>query len=327
LSPAAVENQEIRIERATEKHKMHVLEMLSEHMPGADVVRRHAWLYEQNPHGRALTVVAYDSKTGEPLGLTSVFPRRIMVAGRMRMGSIGGDGYVRPVARRRGVATTMHRAVASYMRDEGVELMFGPPEPYNLRALERAGARVVTHVRRYARPHAVHGLLRRFSRLGSRNAVRLAPIEGCDKRVEEVWERSVDKTMVAPVRDAAHYAWRFAASPAGAQRAFAVLEGNRTAGVCVIERKEGRAAVVDMLAPADSFTRLLRAVSDACDEASLMTQLNEQGPAAAGLISAGFLPRESKPFQVFAASDVDPALFDAARWYYTWGDGDVDRVL
>jgi RimJ/RimL family protein N-acetyltransferase len=322
-----VDGLAIRMERASARNRDDVLHLLAEHMPGTDVARRHAWLYEQNPHGRAVTMVAYDQQTGEPLGMTSVFPRRVIAAGRTVSGCIGGDGYVRPKARRRGVATAIHRAALAAMREGGIALMFGPPEPYNLRALERAGARVVTHVRRYARPRPVHGLLRRLSCFGALSTVRLSPIEGYDRRVEQVWEASIDGAMVAPVRDAAHYAWRFGKCPSGAQRAFVVLEGGRTAGICVLERRAGKAAVVDMLAPAASYARLLRAVSDACDAEAMTTQLNEHGPAAASLLGAGFLPRESKPFQVLADPGAGVAIFDAARWYYTWGDGELDRVL
>jgi hypothetical protein len=170
-------------------------------------------------------------------------------------------------------------------------------------------------------------LMRGAVRLGALRGVRLEPLTGIDARVDEIWARAVDSAMVTPVRDAAHYAWRFGATPSGAQRAFAVLEGSRTVAVCAIERRAGRAALIDMLAPLRDFNRLFRAVASACDEDALVTQLNDRGPYAAELITAGFVPRESKPFQVFAAPGADPAMFDAHRWYYTWGDGDVDQVL
>lgn len=300
--------------------------MLSEHLPGSDVARRHAWLYEQNPHGRAVTVIARDERSGEPLGITSVFPRRMLIAGRTHLGAVGGDGYVRPSARRRGIATAMHKAALETMREVGVEIMFGPPEPHNLRALERAGARVVAHVRRYVRPRLLQSLLGPLGRLASRGG-RLDPIEGRDSRVDTIFDRAVDNAVVTPVRDAAHYAWRFADSPAGAQHAFVVLRHDKPLGLCVLERSEGRVAVVDLFARPVDFVDALSIAAATSGAASLVTQLNDRGPHAVSLLRAGFFAREGKPFQVHACEGMDPAVFEASRWYHTWGDGDLDRVL
>ncbi|MDI3287641.1 GNAT family N-acetyltransferase [Polyangium sp. 15x6] len=314
------------IERADARHRDFVLHLLSEHLPGSDVGRRYTWLYEQNPHGRAVTAIARDERSGEPLGITSVFPRRMLIAGRVRLGSIGGDGYVRPSARRRGIATAMHRASLEMMRAEGVEVMFGPPEPHNLRALERAGARIVCHVRRFARPRLLQSILGPLGRLAARGA-RLVPIEGRDARVDRIFERAVDDTVVTPVRDAAHYAWRFVESPSRAQRAFVVLSRDEPLGLCVLEHAARRVALVDLVAHPDDFGHALSIIASSSGADALVTQLNERGPNAGTLGRAGFFPREGKPFQVHAREGMDPAVFDARRWYYAWGDGDLDRVL
>src|SRR5580704_15999728 len=132
---------DFHIARAAAPDRPTVLRLLAEYLPGTDVVRRHEWLYEKNPHGRAVTFLAV-GKDGTPLGLTSLFPRRAIVDGVIRTGSIGGDGYVRPAFRRRGVATALHRACLDVLRaDPGaIEFMYGPPVANNLAALLRAGS-------------------------------------------------------------------------------------------------------------------------------------------------------------------------------------------
>jgi hypothetical protein len=40
-----------------------------------DAAFRHAWLYERNPHGRALTWLARDHASGAVMGGSSLFPR------------------------------------------------------------------------------------------------------------------------------------------------------------------------------------------------------------------------------------------------------------
>jgi GNAT superfamily N-acetyltransferase len=317
----------IRIERATARHTPHVLKLLSEHIPGMDVARRHEWLYEQNPHGRAVTVIAYRTATGEPLGITSVFPRKVFVSGEMMLGSVAGDGYVRPAARRQGVAAALHAACLSAMRKEGIELMFGHPEPQSLGVLLKAGARAVTTVCRYARPGPLQRLSRWFSGLTRRNRAVLEPLEGADARVRQVWERVVSPAMVMPVRDPDHYAWRFGAAPSGIQKAFALTEAGRTRAICVLERRQRRVAVVDLLAPREAYPAVVHALTEACDADVVTAQVNERAPEAWAFFTAGFFPRQSKIFHVLAPEGANPALFQAARWYCTWGDGDVDRVI
>lgn len=317
---------DLTIRRAGDESRAHVLELLAEHLPGSDVAARHRWLYEQNPHGRALTMIGYDS-TGTPAGITSVFPRRVMVRGEERLGSMGGDGYVRPAFRRRGLATALHHACLSAMREDGIEFMFGPPEPYNLRALLKAGSRIVTDVRRFVRPRPAQRLSRLVTRLLGRSEATLSAIGEHDRRVADVWEEVAASKAVVPVRDAAHWAWRYAASPSRAQHAYAVVRGPRTIAVCALERRGDRAAIVDLMAPADRFAEAARAVAGACGAEAVETQLNPRGPGGDALARAGFFGRQQKPFQVLAPGAAPEALFDPDAWFYTWGDGDVDEVL
>jgi RimJ/RimL family protein N-acetyltransferase len=308
-----------------------VLRMLAEYLPGADVVRRYEWLYERNPHGRVVTFLALGNG-GTPVGFTSLFPRRAIVDGVLRVGSVGGDGYVRPAFRRRGIVTALHRACLESMRSVepgGIEFMYGAPVKDNLAALLRAGSRRVTSLRRFARPRPVHRILSLVARLAGRIPARLAPLSAGDGRAAEVWERAKDGARVMPVRDPAHYAWRFGASPAGVQRAYAVVEGGRTVAVCALERRGRSVAILDLLAPPGRYAPALRATANAVDADLLTMCMNEDAPPSRDLWRAGFLGRESKAFQVMVPDEhpAAAALLDPKCWYYTWGDGDLDRIL
>jgi GNAT superfamily N-acetyltransferase len=322
-----VDASTFRIVPAGSNHRADVLGLLTEHLPESDVSARWSWMYEKNPHGRAITVIAYDVRSNEALGVASVFPRRLMTAGRSFLGAIGGDAYVKPAARRRGVATAMHKALHERMKDEGVDVMFGPPVANNLRALERAGSRVITNVCRYVRPGWVHAALRPFTRLRLGRAVRLEPLAEYERQAEAIFERTIDPAHVIAVRDRAFLRWRFLENPSQVQQAFVVKHEQRALGVCVLEQKDKRLAIVDLLAPAAEYARVLQAAVEATDATSFVLQLNEAGPFANELRLAGLWLRERKPFQVLATTNSEPNLFDASRWYYTWGDGDLDRVL
>lgn len=312
--------------RAADKNRAHVLELLTERLPGTDPVARHRWLHESNPHGRALTVIAYDA-AGAPAAMQSVFPRHVLVDGKVRLGAIGGDGYVRPAYRGQGLTTALHRSCLVAMKELGIGFVFGPPEPDKGGALIRAGAREVTELRRYARPRFLNGLLCRAAELFSSQRVKLSELEPDDRRVAEVWEEVAASRRIVPVRDAAHYEWRYRRSPSQSQRAYAVVQGPKTIALCAIERRAGRAAIVDLLAPEDRYAAAAGAVAAAIDAEVAVTRVNASSSEASGLLRAGFLPRESKPFQVLAYGGAGDALFEAGSWHYTWGDGDVDRVL
>jgi GNAT superfamily N-acetyltransferase len=321
-----------RIARADARDRSTVLTLLAEHTPGTDVARRHAWLYESNPHGPAVTFLAYD-EDGTPMGLTSLFPRRVLVKGEVRIGSIGGDGYVRPTYRRRGVATALHRACLSLMEENlragvGVEFMYGAPEPNNLGALERAGSRTITRLRRYGRSGPIQAVFRLGGALRRQKRTRLDALEGADPRVTAVFSEAAVNAAILPVRDPTQYAWRFR-TPSRAQHAFAVLEDNAVVALCALERKGSTVALIDFLAPHDRWSATLRGAANAAGGETLTTITTDGSSAATDLVCAGFLPRESKGFQVLAPADHPrlSTLLDPGSWHYVWADGDLDHVL
>ncbi len=321
-----------RIARAAPSDRPTVLTLLAEHTPGTDVARRHAWLYEKNPHGPAATFLAYD-EDGTPIGLTSLFPRRVLIKGEVRIGAIGGDGYVRPAYRRRGVATALHRACLALMEENlrsghGVEFMYGAPEPHNLGALERAGARAMTRLRRYGRSGPIQAIFRLGGALRGQKRARLDPLDGVDPRVTEVFAEASVNAAILPVRDPAHYAWRFHA-PSRAQQAFAVVEDSKVVALCALERKGSTVALVDFLAPHDRWSATLRGAANAAGGEMITAVTTDGSSAATDLVCAGFLPRESKGFQILAPHDHPrlATLLDPGSWHYVWADGDLDHVL
>src|SRR5688572_10523544 len=149
------------IRRAEDDDRDALLRLIGKLYSG-DSVARYEHLYRSNPHGTALTWLAIETATGDAVACTSLFPRRVRVAGVERLGSIGGDCYVEPRVRRQGLAVGLHRASLREMRDGGVHFMYGPPAPNNLAALLKAGSTLVSDYRRWVRP--LHGGIGRASR-------------------------------------------------------------------------------------------------------------------------------------------------------------------
>src|SRR4030095_397250 len=119
------------IRSASHEDRRHIVKLMKNAYRG-DMDARYDWLYKSNPHGEALTWLAFERTSGEAVGCTSIFPRRVIVCGHKRIGGIGGDCFIEPRVRRQGLATALHSASFAEMRAGGVDFMYGPPTPNNL---------------------------------------------------------------------------------------------------------------------------------------------------------------------------------------------------
>jgi hypothetical protein len=343
---------------ATAADRPAILELLSELAPQLDPVGRWRWIYEGNPAGPALTWLAIDDASGTVAGLTSYFPTRLWLQGEVVRAALGGDGYVRPAFRRRGIAGALHAALRAEMPAHAIEVMFGAPAEANISPLRSSGSCAISELVRYVRPLSAGALLpravlarRALDRLprplrlpplprlldplvrpllGMRGAgARLDPMREEDPRVDEVWAMTRRELQIATVRDSTYYQWRFLRAPSNVQHAYVVLEGQRPIALCALQERAGRLHIVDLCAPASAWGAALAAIGrTAGDLAALeISLLREQGRARA-LWRRGFIAREGHTYLVVTpeGSRRRDALNDAHKWVYMGGDSDVDRL-
>jgi hypothetical protein len=348
---------------ATPSDRGAILAIVGE-MWGCDVTARHGWLYLRNPHGKALTWVAQETAGDRAIvGVTSVFPRRVRVGDEELLGSLGGDCYVVPRARRKGLATRLHKATFSSMRPLGhVDFMAGPPRPNNLAALVKAGSHQTTVFRRWTRPlgaDAVAGMLARRAAVscavprsmlrplgaGCDLAMRLLdevrrdtrtqlePLSSVPIDARELLEgiaRTHDGRLV-PVHDPDWMTWRYFSGPVRTQRVYALRVHGERQGFVVLETHGTRGVLVDLVVPA--IDAVLDAALDAAvlEARSLGCEILDANftlgtPVVPRLRSRGFFGRETHGFQVALAEGTDPshrAHLLADSW--TFSDGDKDR--
>jgi GNAT superfamily N-acetyltransferase len=314
--------------------------VIAELIPSLDPLQRMAWMYEANPEGRAITWLAIDDATGAIAGATSYFPFAMTIDGARVRGALGGDGYVRPAFRRRGIASALHAAARADMPALGIEVMYGAPTGANVSPLRAGGSRALGDVVRYFRPlrGSAFGVTGVGDRLAARvlaprdGEERLDPIEAGDPRVDDVWARTATELPIAAVRDARFYTWRFVESPAGAQRAYAIVDGERTIAACALEQLGPRMRIVDLVAPAADWPRALAAIerhaeAAGCDAVEI--KLMRADARRRGMWRYGFVPRETKPFLCVLppGSTRGRSLHDPARWFYTGADSDIDTLV
>ena len=346
---------DFEIRAADEDDRPHVVRLMGNVYAG-NMQERYEWLYLSNPHGRALTWLAIERASGEAVGCSSIFPRKVIVDGRERTGGIGGDCYIEPRMRRKGLATALHTASFAEMRAGGVEFMYGPPTPNNLGALVKAGSRIVTGYRRWVRPLTSRGAYRAaFSRVPTRFEARLAglPIMVLDRltrtdatgfALEQVYEfkpefsemfnRAAATHPVICSRDRQYLDWRYNQAPSMRQIPLAVKREGEVVGFVALEKAGEYAAIADLFCSDDSklidrVAQLVIEYATAAGCSSLEISMTEGCAAASRLRRHGFIGRDERGFQV-AASDDDPqfgVLVDACSWHFTEADQDLSTVF
>ena len=321
-----------------------------------DMAARYNWLYAENPHGEASTWIAIERVSGEAVGCTSIFPRRVMVQGQERSGGIGGDCFIEPRVRRQGLATALHSMSFAQMRERGIDFMYGPPTPNNLGALVKAGSHLVTNYRRWVRPLTSRGAYRAaFSRVPTKGQAQLAsiPIMVLDRltksdskgfTLEEVsafgdefdamFERSVREHGVVCSRDSQYLTWRYLEAPAHRQTPLAVRRKGELVGFIALERAGEFAAIADLFSAPnpkliDAILQLVIEYALAAGCSILETSSTQESAFSRRLRRHGFIGREERGFQV-AVQDADShvdVLIDAQSWHFTEADQDMDRVF
>ncbi|MBA3394658.1 MAG: GNAT family N-acetyltransferase [Deltaproteobacteria bacterium] len=321
---------------ATDADRPEIEALIAEMIPGCDVAARWRWLYATNPGGPALTWIA--SEGGKVAGCTSFFPFRMWLDGAIVRGALGGDGYVRPEFRRRGLGGLLHDASRQAMPEHGIGCMYGAPGALNLTPLKHGGSREVGHVSRWARPlrgsaiklDALDGLV--AVALKPRRTGKLEAMAPLDDRLEAVWAGARQSLRLAAVRDASFYTWRFLAAPAGREPPFVIVRRGKPIGACALEAMHGGKTlrIVDLIAIPGEWHACLRAIArHATDETSAHTldiKLFTLDGRKRGMWRSGFTERDSKPFLCMIPKGGDRRFVDPDRWFYCGADSDLDSL-
>ncbi len=312
-------------------------ELLGDEVPGAALERRHEWLYDANPHGRAITWLAVDDATREVAGVTSFFPRRMVVGDREVNGALGGDGFVRPEFRRRGIMQSMHKRSREDMPAHGIEVMVGTPMPANFTPLATAGSADVAEVARFVRPisgRAFHLRGERTDRLlrallVPRSRAYLDPATIHDTRVNEVWSQAKGTLGITTVRDAEYFTWRYVVSPSQRQHAFVILSGSEAIGACALEREGENMRIIDLVTTPAEWGTSLRAIANyAGGCTSVEVRLTLDQAKSRGMWRRGYVLRDAapRPLNIVLPPGNPKAstYLDGPRWYVTWTETDRD---
>ncbi|HEY4176108.1 MAG TPA: GNAT family N-acetyltransferase [Kofleriaceae bacterium] len=314
------------VREATPADKAEVLALIEEMIPGVDVKARWRWMYETNPGGAPITFMVV-ADTGEVAGCTSFFPFRLWLDGKEVRAALGGDGYVRPAFRRRGLGGLLHDASRKAMPAHDIGCMYGAPGAMNVTPLKHGGSRELGHVARYVRPLRVGPIPIAFP-----STLKLTPMLPLDPRIDAVWNEAREDLALAAIRDAAFYEWRFRTAPAQKEPAYVILDGGTPVAACALESLRGgeELHIVDLVAVRGAWHAALNAIAHhavahtRAKTASIKLFANDGRKRH--MWRAGFLERETKPFLCMIPLDGDRRFIDPQRWFYTGADADLDTL-
>jgi GNAT superfamily N-acetyltransferase len=327
----------IAVRMAIDADRPELLRLLAEMIPDDDPQARLDWLYDANPSGPALTWLAIAD--GEPAGCTSFFPYSVVLDGEVVRAALGGDGYVRPRFRRRGIGGMLHEASRDAMMGHRLGCMYGAPGAMNLTPLKHGGSREIGTVSRWVRPlrgaaiglaaAPFDGLVKAAMR--PRSDAEVVPMERHDPRVEDVWGAARTELVLAAVRDAAFYTWRFLDAPAKREPAFVIVRADKPIGACALESMgRGRdLRIVDLIAVPDEWHACLAAIDAygaTTGAATVDIKLMSLDGRRRRMWQSAFTEREAKPFLVMIPKHGDRRFLDAERWFYSGADSDLDSL-
>jgi GNAT superfamily N-acetyltransferase len=324
-----------------------------------------AWRYDENPLGRAISLIARPPKKDGVSGY-ACNPRLASARGE-HAALIGetGDVMTHPDWRKRGIFSQLDRAAMSEVKQRGWPLVFGLPNRRSAHIFLELGWERVGTLRLWtcvlenspsargerAKEGRIAGWTTGFAqRRAKRSRAKQAALsEGHTRHAIESGfpeqtgqlSRSVEAQFAFMIRrDKSYLDWRFMRGPARLHRAFELRDASGTfAGYCVIQLPREQSAVgylVDVLARDERS--LAAAIGAGIDELARAGAHIAQASAVVGswwearLLEHGFVAPRKQNFLtiILHAHDAAHPLTRAARdprsWYFTDGDRDDETM-
>jgi len=231
--------------------------------------KRYDWIYQKNPHGKALSWVAREIGSGSLVGTASLFPRKINVNGRTVTVGIAGDFAVNQEHRGLSVAIKLQRSVAASLTPNDFKFIYGisnrKAEPVQLRVgyvllgkMDRWAKLLKTT--KYFKAFPLHGLLSKPLDFIMRNLSKEArcrraegysiqKLNSFDQRFDQLWKRAFRQFNIIGQRSKDYLNWRYGKSPHRSYHIFSLIQKDdqEVCGYVVYYLQNKVGFIVDML--------------------------------------------------------------------------------
>ena len=336
------------------------LSFLSRRITHIQVDKHYRWLYEQNPHGHALTWLSIHEDTEKIIGCTSIFPRKMWLNGQTVLGCCGGDTFIDPKFRRQGIAKGLHDMSLDDMRKNGIRFHFGFPVSANLGAFLKAGAyhpgdfksiRFISGaeaiLKKINLPHNLMGFFAKgidlcfkpyFKTVLSRGKSPLGELrvmQHCDDKFDELIDEINPLFKICGARDSEYLNWRYFKNPLQAHTLISYEKNGELHGLAALEMRGSECVIFDFFArPTDLLVKdfICRIVEYGIHNGAkaVSTIINPSGPYVQCFKNCGFYSRfgVNKPLMVLTEHD-DPNVEEMQKlsnWYLSYSDQDMEAI-
>lgn len=248
-------------------------ESMSDRRIAAVRARRWTWLYEGNPAGRTLTYVVEHVESNEIVGSASVYPRDVLVDGRVCKAGVLADFVTSKAHRVAGPAVMVQRAIANGHRERGIDFLFGYPNKGAAPIFPRLRFKTIGESSLWVKPLRTARKLATFVHpvtahmvapmadvalamndirlsLSRRHGFRASFDRLPDAAFDDLWERNKHRFRVSGVRTAEYLQWRYVQHTTERYHVFTLAsrDGDRIHGYVIYSVRDRRIFIADVLA-------------------------------------------------------------------------------
>lgn len=299
---------------------------LSKHLTPLSDARRFEWLYLQNPDGQARAWVALNGTTGEAIGASAAFPRRMLVNGRERLGWVLGDFCISSEYRSLGPALQLQKMALGAVDSGEADFCYDFPSMPMTAIYKRLGVNSKTQLVRFSkllrvnwRPQVlsliVNPLLSLFQCRPRRGPWAFDFHEGeCGEEFTRVARSAARHTGAQVLRSAEYLNWRYLRHPFVSYRLLTARLAGELHGYIVLTYVGQNVEIVEMSAAGDEIiTALLESLIARLSNAGFfhIHVFLTSGDSRKWLLrKKGFWPRESRPVMFYWSASSGEFLND-----------------
>jgi hypothetical protein len=231
--------------------------------------QRYDWIYQKNPHGKALSWVAREAGSGSLVGTASLFPRKMNLNGRTVTVGIAGDFGVNREHRGSNVAIKLQRAVVAGMTENDFGLIYGISNSKSEPVQRRVGYVLLGRMDRWAKllkttkyfkaaplrrwvSKPLDSIMRNLSkeaRCRRAEGYIVQELDSFDQRFDQLWERSSGQFGIIGERSKDYLNWRYGRSPHRGYHIFSLTQedNQEICGYVVYYLQDKVSFMVDLL--------------------------------------------------------------------------------
>ena len=318
---------------------------------------RFEWAYLKNPHGKATAWVVEDDKSGEVVGFTAGFPRKMSVNGKESLAWNCADFSIDKKYRVLGVAVKLRRAAKDGVDSGEIPFLYAHPNDRMAVVHERVGHHQIGFMKRYAALLRLDRKILNFVKIPAlarlvgfflQPLVHLAlpQPKRRDKSLqfsfvekqpfgEEFTEFYQEIRQIYPVsgfRDADYLTWRYIDCPLYQVDTLKVYRDGKLRGYALAAAQFSMVHIADIVvAPEDGLLESLLAqlfkIYRKKALSTLSIKLHEANPLLQQLQKFGFRERDDATSKVMAYANESNGLhqhvLNPQAWYMTVGDRDI----